>query len=141
MANDWRDWQPAPGQIREQGLRASAGVRRSQSKYGVRTDAQGKRERTYDGVLFASKHEMRRYQLLLLRGELGEIADLELQPTFPIVINGIKVGKFTADFRYCDLRTGELVTEDSKSKPTRTEAYSLRKRVVEALHGISISEV
>jgi hypothetical protein len=96
----------------------------------------------YLGILFDSKKEAHRYQLLLLRGELGEIADLELQPHFALMVNGIKVGRFRADFRYVELATGELITEDVKSPPTRLDrAYRLRKRIVEALYCIEIREV
>lgn len=50
-------------------------------------------------------------------------------------------GRFRADFRYIDAQTGEVVTEDTKSRPTKTEAYRLRKRLVEAIHGVTIREV
>ena len=93
------------------------------------------------GIVFDSKREAARYSALLIRGLAGEIADLELQPRFELHVNGIRVGKFTADFGYVELTTGQRVIEDVKSQPTKTEAYRLRKRVVEALYGIQITEV
>jgi len=51
------------------------------------------------------------------------------------------VGVYTADFRYTDRATGEIVIEDTKSGPTKTTAYQLRKRIAEAIHGIVIREV
>jgi hypothetical protein len=53
----------------------------------------------------------------------------------------VHCGMFTADFRYVDSGTGEVVVEDTKSGPTKTEAYRLRKRLVEAIHGVRITEV
>lgn len=105
-----------------------------------------------DGHTFDSKKEAGRYQELKYMQQAGKIADLELQPVFPlhvmrlayseVPIRVTQVGVFTADFSYLNLQTGEFVIEDVKSYPTRTaEAYRLRRRVVEAIHGITITEV
>jgi hypothetical protein len=104
-----------------------------------------------DGIRLASKKEAARYLELRLREKAGLIAELELHPVFPLHIlelwrSGLPVtittvGKYTADFRYCDLQTGEIVVEDTKAEATRTEAYRLRKKLAEAIHGITITEV
>jgi hypothetical protein len=39
------------------------------------------------------------------------------------------------------VQLGQVVIEDVKSGPTKTTAYRLRKRLVEAIHGVTISEV
>jgi hypothetical protein len=46
---------------------------------------------------------------------------------------------YTADFRYVDA-SGAVVVEDVKSGPTKTTAYRLRKRLVETIYGITITE-
>jgi len=51
------------------------------------------------------------------------------------------VGMFHADFKYRDHRLGTWIVEDVKSTPTKTEAYKLRKKIVEAVHGITITEI
>lgn len=99
-----------------------------------------------DGHRFASKHEASRYRDLQVLSRAGEIRDLELQPAFPIVAHGADgqpavVAKYHADFRYVVVKTGEVVVEDAKSAATRTTAYRLRKRLVEACHQIQIHEV
>lgn len=100
-----------------------------------------------DGVRFASQREGARYLDLRLLEKAGEIRGLEFQPVFPLSVirasNGevVDVGRYTADFAYFDVRQGKRVIEDVKSKPTRTTAYRLRKRIAEAVHGISITEV
>lgn len=101
-----------------------------------------------DGVRFASRREARRYGELKLLEKAGEIRDLELQPKFPLYVPAhhrvgvkVEVGKYTADFRYREGPNGLLKIEDVKSAGTRTTAYRLRKRMVEATYGIRITEV
>ena len=84
-----------------------------------------------DGYRFASQREARYYQNLKLLEKAGAIQDLELQPVFPLVVNGVVIGKYVADFRYVDCETGEVVTVDVKG--FRTKEYKLKKRLVEAL--------
>jgi Protein of unknown function (DUF1064) len=103
-----------------------------------------------DGVRFASKAEAGRFLELRLEQRAGHIAELITQPVFPLHVmelwrSGLPirittVGKYTADFQYCDLRTGEIVVEDVKAEITKTEAYRLRKRIAECVHGITITE-
>lgn len=98
------------------------------------------------GIRFASKREAARYLDLLLLEKAGEIKALELQPKFPIEMlrpstgEVIACGRYTADFVYYDVRTGAVVIEDVKSSATATEAYRLRKRLVEAQYAIQITE-
>lgn len=114
------------------------------SKYGVRTDAQGKRERTYQSILFASKGEMERYRELRLLEKAGEIWDLELQPRFPLLVPStsgqamraltamaqggtFKIGEYRADFAYHD-KSGKVV-EDFKGVDTPLSKWK-RKHVL-----------
>lgn len=108
---------------------------RGRSKYGNRWTTAA------DGRKFQSAREARRYGVLRLLEAAGEIANLELQPKFPCVVNGVLVTTWRGDFRYFDKATGAVVIEDAKSKATRTEAYVVRKKLVEALYGITIVEV
>lgn len=101
-----------------------------------------------DGITFDSKKEANRWCELKLLEKAGEISGLKLQPEFPITINGQKVCKYIADFEYVDseldlspvaLRT---VIEDVKSPATRKNStYRLKKKLVEAVYGIEITEV
>lgn len=106
---------------------------------------------TVNGFRFASKAEARRYQELLLLGKAGEIRNLELQPRFPITSGGVRVADYVADFRYDEIAvhgTNGLggpahewrdVVEDVKG--VKTPVYRLKKKLVEAQHGITIREV
>lgn len=106
------------------------------------------------GHRFDSKKEAQRYLMLKARQDAGEISNLELQPVFrlkvgdrPLLIrskgypNG-RQAKYTADFAYWDHAQEKRVVEDCKSKATRTEAYVLRKAIVEATYpAVKIVEV
>ena len=97
-------------------------------------------DRTIDGIAFASKREMNRYLVLKLREKQGEISRLELQPKFPVFINGVLVCTYTGDFQFFE--NGEIVIEDVKSSGTaKDEAYRVRKRCAESYYGISIIQV
>lgn len=122
-----------------------------------RANKYGAKPTNVDGIRFDSTKEARRYGELRLLERAGAIRDLETQPRFPIDVvelwrqdpeEGVNLqgpvvrcGHFTADFRYVDVETGLVVIEDTKSGPTKTTAYRLRKRLVEAIHGIKICEV
>jgi hypothetical protein len=67
-----------------------------------------------DGITFDSKKEAARYQELKLMERAKEIYKLELQPKFPICIEGKKVFEYRADFRYWDGPAGNCIVEDVK---------------------------
>jgi len=90
-----------------------------------------------DGVWFASKAEASRYSQLKLLERAGEIKNLILQPSYPIVIAGKKICTYRADFEYED--ASGKVTEDVKG--VRTPVYKIKKKLVEAVHGVTITEV
>lgn len=105
---------------------------KKKSKYGNETAVK-------DGRSFDSKKEMRRWQDLKLLEKAGEIQKLDLQTPFEIVINGIRVCIYRADFTYFE--NGKLVVEDVKSDGTRKlPTYVLKKKLVKAALGIEIRE-
>jgi hypothetical protein len=114
------------------------------SKYGAQKVA-------LDGLRFDSKREAARYVELKVLLACDLISQLEIQPAYPLIVSELyhqgppsvfhTVGKYFADFRYLDNATGEIVVEDVKSKPTRTAVYRLKKRIVEAQHGVTIREI
>ena len=98
-------------------------------------------KKVYHGdLVFHSRGEFRRY--LVLQDELrrGDISCLELQPEFAVVVSGKHICFYYADFRY--ERGGETVVEDFKSTITaKNKVYRLKKKLVEALYPITITEV
>tara|TARA_R100001509_G_C4705193_1_gene161415 strand:+ start:176 stop:415 length:240 start_codon:yes stop_codon:yes gene_type:complete len=63
---------------------------------------------------------------ILLRAR--EISDLELHPKFDLMVNGVKIGRYTADFRY--KKGSDIIVEDVKSRATKTRDYMLRKKIL-----------
>ena len=117
---------------------------------------------TIDGITFDSKKEAKRYTELKFLEKAGHITHLELQPEYQITINGAKICKYKADFRYFTVRqenreqcynskgewqtptiTGDKegqIVEDTKG--FKTPIYRLKKRLVEACYpGTQIKEV
>ena len=92
-----------------------------------------------DGVRFASQAEARRYNELKFFLIAGELSKLELQPKFPLVVNGELVCTYIADFSY--EQRGYRVVEDVKSKATKTPQYRIKVKLLRALTGIVVREV
>jgi len=89
-----------------------------------------------DGFVFDSKKEAQRYQDLMLLERAGEIEVIEIHPFWKLVVNGVLIGRYTADFMYRE--NGAVVVEDVKG--VRTRDYVLRKKLMKALYGIEIRE-
>lgn len=97
-------------------------------------------ERTMDGIVFASKKEMKRYAELQLLQRAGEVSDLELQPEFRVSIKDQHYCTYTADFAYTE--KGERIVEELKSTGTAKDAsYRLRKKAAELFYGIKIKVI
>ena len=89
-----------------------------------------------DGIRFASKGEATRYCQLKIMCDGREIADLELQPAFPIVVNDKKIATYKADFKYVDLKDNSTVVEDFKGFDTPVS--KIKRKLVEAIYGQQI---
>lgn len=90
-----------------------------------------------NGEKFDSKAELRRWGELKWMATCDAISNLTRQPKFDIVVNGKKCGFYKADFSYT--KAGVQIVEDVKG--VRTPVYKLKKKLVEALYGITITEV
>ena len=101
----------------------------------------------FNGLVFDSKREMKRYQELDLLQRAGEITELVCQPRIKIVIGGVPIKyasgrtmEYRADFKYYDTRAKRIIYEDVKmSSGFRTEVYKIKKALVKAM-GIDILE-
>ena len=89
------------------------------------------KKQIYKGNKFDSKKELTRYLILESIEKNKYIFDLELHPVIPLIVNGIKIGRYTADFKYKN-KEGEVIIEDVKSKVTKTSTYRLKKKILEA---------
>lgn len=96
----------------------------------------GNRKTVVDGITFASAKEASRYGELKLLEKAGEIRGLQLQPRFPMQVNGQHITTYVADFQYQE-RQGQLDTvEDVKG--VQTEAFKIKRKLFEALYGVKL---
>ncbi len=87
------------------------------------------KRQVYKGLKFDSKKELHRYMVLEMMVKHSLIYNLEIHPQYPLMVNGTKIGRYTADFRYVN-KQGETIIEDVKSKITKTRDYVLRKKIL-----------
>jgi hypothetical protein len=99
------------------------------SKYGAkRTEV--------DGIVFASKREATRYQDLKVMERHGLISGLTLQPKYDLIVEGIKICRYVADFGF--IENGAVIIEDCKG--FRTPIYRVKRKLMKAIYGITIRE-
>lgn len=104
---------------------------------------------TVDSITFASKKEAGYYAMLKYRKMAGEITDIEIQPKFPLIIDGVPVKQrsagypngraitYIADFGFMENGVRHIV--DVKGMDTRVSA--LKRAIVEVIYKITIEVV
>ena len=119
------------------------------------------RKVTIDGITFHSAHEGRCYSRLKLREKAGEVRALRLQPSYDLIVNGVLVCRYVADFEYEErfvphrerikgvrasgpdevnvpVASWRLVTEDAKG--ARTKDYVIKAKLFAVLYGREVRE-
>ena len=115
-----------------------AGLLAMRSKYGAKRT-------TVDGITFASKREAVHYALLKRNERLGLISGLELQPRFPIIVDGSQVRypgsnrpmTYVGDFAFTE--GGQRRVLDVKGFDT--PASKIKRAIVEHAYRIKIEVV
>lgn len=110
-----------------------------------------------DGVTFDSKREANRYQELLLLERVGAIKNLKTQVKYTLIPaqyekvwkprkKAYEKGKclerecsYIADFVYVDIKSGEIVVEDTKG--FKTKDYIIKRKLMLYVHDIKIKEI
>lgn len=85
-----------------------------------------------DGITFPSKIHAETYIQLKTLQESGQIYELKLEVPFPLEANGIKIGKYTADFTHKRIVDDKLIVTEAKGYAT--DIYKLRIKVFKALY-------
>ncbi len=95
---------------------------------------------TADGKKFDSHVEAMYYNRALVLQQAGEVVKIELKVRFEFWVNGVLITTYELDFRitYAD---GRIEHVDTKSKPTLTPLYKIKKALMLAVHGIELKEV
>jgi hypothetical protein len=89
-----------------------------------------------DGVWFQSTKEGLRWRDLQLAERAGTIQDLRRQVAYKLIVNGVLITTYRADFVYQE--AGARVVEDAKG--VRTPEYRIKAKLMHACLGITILE-
>lgn len=89
-----------------------------------------------DGIRFASKAEAKRDAELQLLARAGQIFALRRQPRYPLIVNGVKVCTYVADWEYVEKAapSGPTVTIVEDRKGVQTPAFKIKWALAKALH-------
>jgi hypothetical protein len=114
------------------GRRISFGTKPGQKYRNIPTEV--------DGEKFHSKKEAKRWVDLGILQLAGRVRKLRRQVPFDLKVDGFLICRYIADFVYEEDTTGvwQTVVEDSKGYPT--QIYRLKRKLMEAVHGIEIRE-
>jgi hypothetical protein len=105
----------------------------------MRRNKFGAKKTTVDGIEFDSKAEAKRWGELRLLERAGKIKNLERQVRYDLVVNGVNIGFYKADFRYWDQGSSQHVVEDVKG--VRTPVFAIKAKLMKALHRVEIIEI
>ena len=107
--------------------------------YRYKRNKYGAKKTTVDGITFDSKWEAQRWGELQAMERGGLVRDLERQVSYDIIVNGEKICRYIADFRYKtvddDGSTKEVV-EDAKG--FETADFKIKKKLMKAVHQIDL---
>lgn len=87
-----------------------------------------------DGIRFDSGAEGERYKILKAKEKAGLIKNLQLQVNYPLLVNGLKICDYRADFVY--EVGGKMVVEDVKGQ--LHDVFKLKYKLMYACHGFVI---
>ena len=107
--------------------------------YPRRKNKYGAKKTTVDGITFDSKWEAQRWGELKAMERGGLVRDLERQVKYEIVVNGEKICRYIADFRYKmvdDDGTAKEIVEDAKG--FETADFKLKKKLMKAVYQIDL---
>lgn len=96
-------------------------------------------ERTWNGIVFASRHEMKNHIALTEQERMGLISDLRRQVPFEMYVNGQLITRYIADHCYYDKTLQREIVADSKGK--RTALFVVKAKLMRAIFGIDIIEM
>jgi len=95
-----------------------------------------------DNIKFDSIKEGNRYKELKLLEKAGMIVDLETQPKY-LLQDKFKYNNkveraihYIADFRYIDVKSSQLIVEDTKG--VRTEVFKIKRKIFLKLYGADL---
>lgn len=93
-----------------------------------------------DNITFHSKREAHYYATYKILQRAGKIGNLELQPKFPIIVNGVKICNVILDFAFFDYDANSRRAIDVKGMDTPISR--LKRKLLEAAYpGVKVELV
>lgn len=92
-----------------------------------------------DGTKFQSQFECRYYNRLKLLQQAGEVQSFERQVRYELAVNGVLICDYLLDFKIT-FADGHVEYVDTKSTATVTPIYKMKKNLMLAIHGITLTE-
>ncbi|MBN9028885.1 MAG: hypothetical protein BGO05_18595 [Rhizobiales bacterium 63-7] len=99
----------------------------------------GSEKTLLDGILFDSKAEANFYAALKQRAKGGEVTDIELQRQYDLIVHGVLVARYRADFVFFDRIACARRVVDVKGVVTRD--FAIKRKLMKACHGIKVEVV
>lgn len=93
-----------------------------------------------DGTTMKSTFEATYYNERLLEKRAGLIREVEYNVRYELIVNGIFICAYDLDFRITNL-DGSMRYVDTKSQPTMTNLFRVKKQLMLACHGILVEAV
>jgi hypothetical protein len=98
--------------------------------------------RDAQGTYWHSRKEYRHWLVLRAAEAAGLVRGLRRQVKYRLMVNGVEVGSYVADFVFFDSETDRVVVQDVKSPATRKlPLYRLKRNLMRAVWGLAVEEV
>jgi len=94
--------------------------------------------RNANGVLFDSKKEARLDPVIMMYSKSDFVKEVIRKKVYPIVINGVLVCKYVSDWTILFKNGTEQVYD---AKGYKTQVYKLKKKLMKAVHNLTINEL
>ncbi|WP_426126291.1 DUF1064 domain-containing protein [Pararhizobium sp. PWRC1-1] len=92
-----------------------------------------------DGICFDSKAEATYYAALKLREKANEVTDIEVQRWYDLIVNGVLVARYRADFVFFDRICCARRIVDTKGVVTRD--FRVKQKLMKACFGIDVEVI
>lgn len=96
---------------------------------------------TVDGERYASKIEYAHHSQLLLLEKAGEVRNIRHEPPYQVTISGKLMFTIKPDHVFEEktaIGSWKMRFADTKSKPTITSIFRLKKKIFEAVYGVEL---
>jgi hypothetical protein len=88
---------------------------------------------SYQGYRFNNEMEYRKYLGIMELIKVGRLKDLEVHPTFELVVNGYEIGSYTPSFTFYD-----PVKDQKRVVHVGLPSNEIKAKLFHALYGVAV---